>query len=318
MGHMRWGFLQIGKKQKEEGKTLLYHQDIFLNTHLKKQAIRKYILFIKKDKEFLVANWSEHLPQSIESLKLTSESFVPDLLREGGQRITAEQVESFYREQILIPKEMNSRLVQERDMWSQLGVTHVYPLCTIKGELFGFFGCTQKNTLLDTVQQQAFIQLLHWWAKQYHDLHLEHERKGMANRQNSLMDYLASVTKMQSSEDAAKEVLLYFLSLMKATRGILFGLRGAYYVPMGYRNVDFLRSYQRKKLDGLQKQKGFEVATASELFETEFGKGVVRLVPIGKKHLLVFKPVFGFVNTDSFTKSVIQITDQLLERLVKV
>ena len=64
---------------------------------------------------------------------------------------------------------------------------------------------------------------------------------------------------------------------MKATRGILFGLRGLL-CSMGYRNVDFLRSYPRKKVDGL-KAKGFEVATASELFETEFGK-VVRLVPI--------------------------------------
>lgn len=316
MGLMRWGFLQSGKK-KEFQKTLLYPQDFFMMSQVKKQAIRRYVLFIHKDGEFLVANWSGHLIQNLESIRFSAGNFVSELLCGGEQRIAAKQIESFYREQILIPKEQNGTLLKERDIWRQLGATHVYPLRTVKGELFGFFACSQKDSPLNSMKQQEFIQLLHWWAKQYHDLHLEYERKGIVSRQSSLIDYLSGVSQMRTSEDAAKEVLSYFLSLMKATRGILFVLRGSYYVPVGHKNIDFLRSYSRKKIDSLQVPGRSDIVTASDLFESEFGKGVVRLVPIGKKHLFVFKPVFGFVENDSFTKSVIEITDHLLGRLVK-
>ncbi len=296
-------------------KRILYNQDIFLNSYLKKYNIHKYLLFINKSDSFELVNFVGYLTQDVENIRFTKQSLFVQNLFDAHKILDIDEMEGYYRESVLLPKEYNVQLRSEKELWQHLRIHNFIPMFLDQGELFSFFICDGKVSDNEINGSLEFLETLYRWAKSYNDLHVENSYKLEADTHNNFIRFVNDISRETNFEVIAQKVLDYYMKLYKSTKAIMYTQNKGYYIPIKHRNVDFIKSYPKNSFEKIIKQEF--VTIDKDYFEEEMGRGATRLVLIDDKNIIVMKYIFPVRIEDSIVNTSKAISSRLLECVTK-
>ncbi|OGI11174.1 MAG: hypothetical protein A2Y40_04830 [Candidatus Margulisbacteria bacterium GWF2_35_9] len=290
---------------------ILYTQDQYLNIYLSKYNINQYVLFIKRDSEYSVAAWKGYLSEEVEYLKYSGNSLFVDLLINDKQMITISDIERFYSETIILPREVYPVIKNEREMWASMGGTHCFPLEKTSDGLFGFFICKSSDSIEKSKDVVSFVEAIYHWANEYHIMYKSNVAKMKIDQYLKFVAYVDKISRVENEENFASQVIAYYLDLYKSTKGIVYELKKGYYHPQKIQHVDFVRAYSRVEFQKLCSKDIIETKVNTDAFFEELGSGSVRVISINSKYVIVLKQVFSSNLDNEFLNTVIAITDRI-------
>ncbi|MDD5455407.1 MAG: hypothetical protein PHV30_00065 [Candidatus Margulisbacteria bacterium] len=296
----------------ENKKKILYHQDVFLNTYLKKFSISKYLLFVRKDNAFIVATYKGYLNNEVENLSFSVDSMIVDFLQGHHLMADIEVVNEYYRDAVFLPKSFNSVIKDEKQIWEKLGINYFFPVFNDNNEMIAFMLCKGQFINAKPDDLVNFLKIVYDWSKSYHNLYVDNETRQELTKYQSFMDYTYKLTQCNDIEAVSEEILIYFSNLFKSTKSIMFVLNKGFFIPVKHLHIDMIKSYPRTVIEKVKKQQFLEIREIKDLFFEEFGRGPVRLLFINSKCFLALKHVFTSHLSEQFLNAVISLTNKML------
>jgi len=284
---------------------------------LNRYDIHAYLLFIRKDSQFIMATQKGYVSSDVDSLKFNDENLIIDYLKSSDSIQTISELELYYREAVFIPKEMNLTLKMEKELLRSLKITNLVPFFNESNNLFGFLIFDGNYTYDNHSVQIEFYNALKSWALTYYTLHIENQSRKELKTFKKYVQFTKQLAESDSIDEASEHVLDYFLDVMHATKGILYVLNKGYYTPLKFRGIGFIRSHPKKTIQAMQRLPYINMKTAKDTLFDELGKGRAQMFQINNRYLVVVKHLFRINVDESMLKTVQKLTGRIFKCLDK-